>query len=561
MANEEKTIVSDGNTLRELLTRLPLFSGFPDDLLDDLKNVSTIVQVDPEVAILKQGEINKNLYFLMIGTVDVYVDDGLVATMRRKGDLLGEMSVISGKPCAATIVAKTPVELICVNVDDFKKQPGEYRDQFDHILYRIYSKILTEKVSVTNQKAKRVEETLDALQRAKNELQEINAQMERRVVERTQELQGKLQILLNDHLNALNSSLKKAAMQAGSDLRPMIEQSLQEVDLVVKFLEPLVQRFNLEVSMKSKRVLLAQGVRKAQTVAKMALGGTGIFIDVANDFDEAVGRIEFSEYDVVVIDQETLGLLDEIDKMGRKMKVVYLASGSIQESMPQLLQLKNVPNIVLLKEDDRVGSIRNIMTTVTKLCSPTMYGLEKYLNVGVDVKEIKIKSSVDRQANNDAMRAHFSKLGIRSSILDSVGTVLEELMMNAIYDAPTDKSGLPIYNKLPRTTPVDLKPEEWGVMRFATDGTMLAISVEDPFGALTVKTLLKYLDSCYSGREGTLQEEKGGAGRGLHQIVESSSFVVFNVTPKHKTEVIALFDVVPGPKEKTNPMIHYFIQR
>jgi DNA-binding protein H-NS len=69
-----------------------------------------------------------------------------------------------------------------------------------NILYRIYSKILTDKVNITNQRAKRVEETLDQLQRAKNELQEINAQMERRVVERTQALQTKLQELLSQHL-------------------------------------------------------------------------------------------------------------------------------------------------------------------------------------------------------------------------------------------------------------------------------------------------------------------------------------------------------------------------
>jgi hypothetical protein len=175
----------------------------------------------------------------------------------------------------------------------------------------------------------------------------------------------------------------------------------------------------------------------------------------------------------------------------------------------------------------------------------------------VEVREHKIQKSTERQMLNDEMRQHFSKLGVRGSVLDSVGVVLEELLMNAIYDAPMDAAGNSLYNKLPRTTAVDLKPNEQGVLRYALDGTLLAISVEDPFGGLTAKTIINYLDSCYSGKEGTMQADKGGAGRGLHQIVENSMFVVFNVQPRRRTEIIAFFDIVPGAKEAVGPMLHW----
>ncbi|MCB0351115.1 MAG: hypothetical protein KDD38_08015, partial [Bdellovibrionales bacterium] len=241
-------------------------------------------------------------------------------------------------------------------------------------------------------------------------------------------------------------------------------------------------------------------------------------------------------------------------------KIVYIAAKGVQESLPKLLHFSSLPNIVLVHEDDRAGSIRTIMTTVTKLCSPNIFGLEKYLNVGIDVKELKIEKSSERKMLSEQMVAHLSGLGVRRSVLDSVAQVLEELLMNAIYDAPTDVQGLPVYNKLPRTTPVNLKPAEQGLLRFATDGTLLAVSVQDPFGSLTASIILKYLDSCYGGREGTMQSDKGGAGRGLHQIIESSTFVVFNVQPKKQTEVIAFFDVVPGKKEASEPMLHYFVQ-
>jgi hypothetical protein len=159
------------------------------------------------------------------------------------------------------------------------------------------------------------------------------------------------------------------------------------------------------------------------------------------------------------------------------------------------------------------------------------------------------------------MREYFSGLGVRESVLDNACVVTEELLMNAIYDAPTDPSGNQIYNMLPRTTVVELKPDEYARLRFGCDGAYLAVSVEDPFGALSPNVLIKYLESCYSGKAGSLQVNKGGAGRGLHQIVEGSELVVFNVRPKRRTEVIALFNMLPGKKDEKRPMIQYCVQK
>lgn len=562
MANESSSTTGAGFSLKNLIGAVPMFSGFPDQLVAELQQAASLVQINPEETILKQGEINKNLFFLVIGTVDVLVDGGLVATLRRKGDLLGEMSVITAKPCSATIIAKTPVELIRIDTEAFRKITEGNQSQFDHILYRIYSQILTDKVNITNQRAKRVEDMFAALERAKNELQEINTQMERRVVERTQALQTRLQELLTQHLHGLQVSLKEAAQKADGTFRPFLDKALDDVDSAVNYLEPLVQKFILEVSMKSKKVLLAQGERKSQTIAKMALGGTGIAIDSVANADEARAKLAAEKYDVVLVDGETLDLVDFVQSAPQHANVVYVASSGVRENLPKLINIKHTPNIVLIPSDeDRASSIRTLMTTVTKLCSPNLFGLEKYLNMGVEVKELKVKSSTEREELNKAMKEHFTKLGVRGSILDSAGSVLEEMLMNAIYDAPTDASGKALYNKLPRTTPVDLKPHEQGLVRFATDGTLIAISVQDPFGALSAKTIMNYLDSCYGERAGTLQHDKGGAGRGLHHIVENSLFVVFNIQPRRQTEVIAFFNMIPGAKGELAPMLHYFVQR
>ena len=68
-----------------------------------------------------------------------------------------------------------------------------------------------------------------------------------------------------------------------------------------------------------------------------------------------------------------------------------------------------------------------------------------------------------------------------------------------------------VYNHLSRSVPIALVPSQFATFRYATDGIYLAISVEDPF-ALS-RTTLQIHQSCYSGAPGSLNKDKGGAGR------------------------------------------------
>ena len=189
-----------------------------------------------------------------------------------------------------------------------------------------------------------------------------------------------------------------------------------------------------------------------------------------------------------------------------------------------------------------------------------LFGLEKYMMWGIEAQERAIAHSDDRAQLIEDMQAHLKSLGVRSSITDRAATVAEELLMNAIYDAPVDSSGKHHYAHLPRTQKVELKESERGSFRFACDGMLAAISVSDPFGAMDIKILFDYLERNLKSDGGNVQSEgKGGAGRGLHQIVENSDLVVFNVQAGTRTEVIAFFNLDPNAKsDGTHRSFQYF---
>lgn len=549
------------DSLKQLFEAANLFTEFPDVLLQQLRQVTTVANFMPEQVIMKQGELNKNLYFLVIGTVKIYVDDGLVATLARKGDLLGEMSVITKKPAGATIIAETPVQLIRVDTEAFKTLTGQNTDQFDHILYRIYSMILTDKLSITNQKAKYLEDTMEALKRAKSELLEINQSMEARVAERTTALGGRLEELLVLQLSPLQTTMLEINDKVPIDSRAKFGKCLDEVGSVIRLIEPMIKNLKAEASAKNKRVLVVDADKKQLLLCKMALGGTGVTLETSSDLAESHQLLADGEFDMVLGTDEMLPVLTAARAKSQKTKIVFMSSESIPQYLPKLLALGVMPNIISRDDNNKSVTIRNIMSTVTKLSSPNIFGLEKYMNWGTEVHELTIAKSSERTALRDTMFDHFGKLGIRRSVLDTVGTVLEELLMNAIYDAPIDSMGKPIYNHLPRTHEIELRREEQGRFRYACDGEHIAVSVEDPFGALTATTTLKYLERNYGGVTDLAQvEHKGGAGRGLHQIIENSELVVFNISPRKKTEVIALFGMIPGDKTERVPQLHFFEQ-
>ncbi|MCB0392249.1 MAG: cyclic nucleotide-binding domain-containing protein [Bdellovibrionales bacterium] len=519
---------------------ISFFQEFEKKYLKAIELHSLIKHYKPKDKILIQGQENINLYILLIGQVGVLVDGLVVATLEQMGDIVGEMSVVTGRPVSATIVAETPVKVMEVDITGVNNHLVKNKEEFNEALFRAFAVTLSDKLRVTNQKAKYFEEFSD------KHLSEIY-QGQELTIKRLSEITNKNLVVLSETLQKISKNTEAKDIQ----------KARQEVQYIQKTLEPIVSRFDASFKQKHKKVLLAESNKKQQAIAKMAMGGTGIELDIATVLEEAREKLSVNSYDIVFVSADMIPLIGEFSEKD-KTHFTLMTSEPISTYIPSLQNLKSLPNIVSRDPEDRYFTSKNIMTTLTKLATDDIFGLEKYLAWGVDIHEFTVKSSEERKDLNDNMHEYFINLGVRASRLDSVSVVAEELLMNSIYDAPTDESGKSLYNQLDRTVPVLLKESEYASFSFGTDGMFIGISVADPFGALNGDTVIDYLESCYEGNAGSLNKQKGGAGRGLHMIVEMSDLVVFNIKPKFKTEVIALFHL--GSKKSADYLanFHYF---
>jgi CRP-like cAMP-binding protein len=576
----------------------PFFGGFSEELLLQVCQMTRSKLFKKGETILREGFPNDSLYFIHSGEVNVVVQNEIVTQLTRRGEVLGEMSLISQQPVSASIHAITDVECYIIDGNDFNLVAEKDQAHFQFLLYKIYSSIAAERLRSTNLKARMAEISNRDLLEAQDELKKMNINLEKLIEERTQQLRQKARELESSYVTlesqnaALTTGFKKLTEQgqirdatvakvksldqtylqplrktlqsiqdnlSQMDHKSELQSAMAEVQGISLQMRSLIDFFQSEKALESKRVLLIDGEKKQQLVAKMALGGTGVGLDIAGDLESADEFLKKGKYDLIACDIGLSDFMQSAHEQGLNTPIVVFTSTDIQGYLEKLQKLPFVSHVVSRDVNDRNLTVKTILTTINKILTQDFFGLEKYLTWGVDVQECKLTNSGQRAGRIAEMQESFKKIGVRASLLDRCGIVAEEMLMNAIYDAPMDSKGTSLFNHLPRTQEVQLSSDQATTLRYACDGNLIAISVADPFGGLQKKIIFDYLETCYQGNAGTLNHGKGGAGRGLHQIIENSDLTVFNVQSRIRTEVICLINADASAKHvHSSPSFHYF---
>ncbi len=202
----------------------------------------------------------------------------------------------------------------------------------------------------------------------------------------------------------------------------------------------------------------------------------------------------------------------------------------------------------------------DLRATLQKLIRSDFFGVEKYLRTGARILSFPITSSKDRDQLHQETTSFATSCGLSQSIALTAKQIVQEMLLNAIYDAPNAAG-----HRQPKERsghPVDLAVKDQGRLELGFDGEILAISVWDPFGLFKRETFFNYARKALfrANSEDIIDTKVEGAGLGLMTVYLKSHGLVCNVDPGHATEVMALIDT--GTKvrdfEKIPRSIHYF---
>ncbi len=200
------------------------------------------------------------------------------------------------------------------------------------------------------------------------------------------------------------------------------------------------------------------------------------------------------------------------------------------------------------KSDDRVNHVvigneldHGVFVTAQKLLTGDIFGIEKYLPQGTEVKYARLRDFEGRGKAIQTVLDFAEESKMRRQVRSAIGQVCEELLMNALYDAPVDAEGKPVFAEVDphdRTTVRSPRPVS---IRFAATDEMFAVAVRDRFGRLAKNTILSYIDKCIHSPD-QIDRKTYGAGLGLYLVANAAATYVVNVAYGIATEVVCMFD-------------------
>ena len=190
--------------------------------------------------------------------------------------------------------------------------------------------------------------------------------------------------------------------------------------------------------------------------------------------------------------------------MGDNGRIVIMGDSLSELGNIELLRNRPLDHLISEEAPDEV----ELVVTAVKLLSGDIFGLEKYMSWGAAVNQAEISTYEQKRAALLHVSRMAEQVGARRQLVSKIEGTADELLMNALYDAPAAR-GTP--NEQIRrdvksgNVPLDLNGAT--ALRATCDGRHFAVPVLDRYGALDKDTIL---DSVRA--RSTWPPNKGDAG-------------------------------------------------
>jgi len=272
-----------------------------------------------------------------------------------------------------------------------------------------------------------------------------------------------------------------------------------------------------------------------------ALKAAGGAVETHQSLD-ALGRGELQAALVVIhLDGELAGALPAITaRLAGDTRLVVVVPGHQLTQFVDVMRTSDRVAGVLVADDFRMTDL-SAMTT--RILAGDIFGLEKLVPWGTKVYSTLVGDYQEKSLCIAQMSEFAELMGVRRKYREAIEQCVDEMLMNALYDAPVDDQGKQIFAEIPTKTRISLRMEQKVVVQYACDGKTFSVSVRDSFGTLERGTVLTYLHKCLHSDQ-QIDRKTGGAGLGLYLMANSSTRFIFNVLPGVATECVCSFDLV-----------------
>lgn len=241
-------------------------------------------------------------------------------------------------------------------------------------------------------------------------------------------------------------------------------------------------------------------------------------------------------------------------------RYVFFATSSAESAQVLVPKLRDRAHVTIVTpsaklselteylRDDRINHVvvgdeleDGVFVTAQKLLTGDIFGIEKYLPEGTPVHYERLRDFEGRGKAIQTVLDFAEGAKMRRQVRSAIGQVCEELLMNALYDAPVDEEGRAIFAEVDPHDRTKMRTPRPVSIRYAATDDSFAVAVRDRFGRLAKNTILAYIEKCITSPN-QIDRKTYGAGLGLYLVANAAASYVVNVAYGIATEVVCTFD-------------------
>ena len=157
--------LKDNSELIDKLKQIPVLELLSDADLQELLQMAKLKQFEPGETILREGDHDNWIFYLVTGKAKIVKDGKELVTLRRIGDVFGEMGIIGGTVRSASVEAIDQTVCLATDISVIDKMPKEKRSDIKYIVFRSFAEILANRLRQTTDELVKCEKEVESLRK------------------------------------------------------------------------------------------------------------------------------------------------------------------------------------------------------------------------------------------------------------------------------------------------------------------------------------------------------------------------------------------------------------
>ena len=244
---KELFVAPDDKNVLNLLKKIKRFNEISEKDLPLFIKAGKFREYEPKETIIKEGNIDSWVYFLLSGTLKIQKNGRDIDTLKRLGDVFGEMDAFGGTSKSSSVIADSKSAILAIDTSVVNKQLQGDQTYFYNMIYKIFAEVLAERLRLQIQENVKLDRELTKKRSPKITKKSISREIE-------QDLRDK-KILLVDPVGSTRKMLRSIFRKElkcnkivevinGENALGLLEE--EKFDLIVSELElPQMSGFDL----------------------------------------------------------------------------------------------------------------------------------------------------------------------------------------------------------------------------------------------------------------------------------------------------------------------------